>query len=74
MSKFVKFLFWTIVAICCGVLARDLYSGNTGGAILMCISICGVFGIRWAGGLAERYDARMARIQQGAYTLSKPPR
>jgi len=50
MSKSVRFLFWTIVAIYGGVLASDLYSGYDGGAILMFISICGLSAIRLASG------------------------
>jgi hypothetical protein len=68
MSKFVKSLFLTIVAIYCGVLAYDRYAGYTGGAILMFIGVCGVGGIRWAGEWALHYDARMARLEQGTDT------
>jgi hypothetical protein len=64
MSKLAKFLFWTILAIYCGLLAFELYSGGTVGAILTSIGICGLCGIRWAGGWAMRYDASMARIEQ----------
>jgi hypothetical protein len=58
MSKFVKFLFWTILTIYCGVLASDLYSGKNGGAILMCIGISGFCGIRWAGGWGQTGERR----------------
>jgi hypothetical protein len=68
MSKFVKFLFWTIVAIYCSALAYDLYVGHTGGAILMCIGLGYMWAIRWIGGRAVRYDARVARTEQGADT------
>ena len=68
MSKFVKFLFWTIAAIYCGALARDLYSGNTGGAILMCVGLCYMWAIGWISGFTVRYEARVTRIEQGADT------
>jgi hypothetical protein len=54
MSKFVKFLFWTIAAIYCGALAFDLYSGNTGGAVLMCIGLWYMWAIHRIGGWAVR--------------------